>query len=193
MYYQLVSELKKRRLPFLVLAPHDSIPLNIKVVLTSEDEKHYLDFPNVLIHHISSNPSLVIDRACQMLSRKQKYDNLVIGIDPGKTFEIAIIGDRTILETKKIMGENEAVSEILNRLLRYESFRKIIKIGDGAEPYRSKLIKRLNQTIPLTIIIESVGEQGTTKNINRLERPSHNKISSAVMIASRKGNRIERI
>ncbi|MHA2405137.1 MAG: hypothetical protein ACXACH_00120 [Candidatus Hermodarchaeia archaeon] len=192
MYYQLVSELKKRGLPFLAVNPHDSIPLNIKIVLSTEAEKGYFSFPNVLIHREPSNPSMVIDMACQILYRKKKYDDIVIGIDPGKTCEIAVLGDRTILETKKIRGENEAATEICKMLARYKSFRKVIKIGDGAKPYRSMLIKILTQNILPSIHIESVMEQGTTKNISRLRRISHCKMSSAVVIASRKGNRIAR-
>lgn len=191
-YYQLVLELKNRGLPFLVIDPQDSIPLNIKVVLTTEEEMDYLHFPNVLICQPSSNPSLVIDLACQILSRKQKYDDIVVGVDPGKTYEIAVLGDRAILRTKKIMEENAAASEILKMLTHYESLRKVIKIGDGAEPYRSMLIRILNQIIPPNIAMESIVEVGTTKNISRLKRFSRCKMSSAIMIASRKGIRIVR-
>ncbi len=49
-YYLIVSELKKKNIPFLSLTPDESIPTEIKVVITTEKEKR-------LINH-KKNPSL---------------------------------------------------------------------------------------------------------------------------------------
>jgi predicted RNase H-like nuclease (RuvC/YqgF family) len=151
-----------------------------------------LHFPNVLIHHVYSDPTIVIDAAARILYRNEKYNDLIIGIDPGKTYEIAVLGDRTILKTTKILGENEVALEVFKMLAQYEAFRKVIKIGDGAEPFRSKLVKILNQTLSHSVDIESVVEKGTTTNVKRLARSPRSKTNSAVMIASRKGKLITR-
>ena len=41
-YYTLVAELQSRGLPFLSLKPWDIVPMGVKVVLTTGDERHQI-------------------------------------------------------------------------------------------------------------------------------------------------------
>ena len=78
-------------------------------------------------------------------------------------------------------------------LNRFESDLKVVKIGSGAEDYRSKLIAILDGKLPPTLDIESVEESGTTKSFNiRLYRKRFGDVSSAIKISTRRGQRIAR-
>ena len=78
-YYTIVNELKRKNLPFLSLKPWDPIPLNIKVVITTKEERNSITHPNVLIFENGSNPTSVIDEAILSVQGKRSYEKVVIG------------------------------------------------------------------------------------------------------------------
>lgn len=192
-YYQLVSELKKRRIAFITVKPDETVPLNIEVAITTESEKSRVRCPTVLTYDERTDPSTIIEEALQIIRGKHRYSNLIVGVDPGKDFGMAAVGDGAVLETKSVSGAKEAAVEVLRMMERYEGDRKAVKIGNGADIYRMKLITGLDKMLPLGVDMESVEEQGTTKNVNALTtRRSTKDASSAIKISMRKGRKIAR-
>ena len=47
-YYLIVDELKKRNVPFISITPYEPVPMEIKVVLTTERERPLINHENVL-------------------------------------------------------------------------------------------------------------------------------------------------
>lgn len=125
-YYKLVNELVRKRLAFLSLKPWDNIPVGIQVVLTTNDESRQISHPHILSLEQKPNPEFVIDEAILIIRGKQRYKKVVIGVDPGKTCGIAILGDNIVLETfisTNIEDTFNLIKDSLNR------FSPPLKIG----------------------------------------------------------------
>jgi len=193
-YYSLISELKKRHLPFLSLTPTDSIPPQVKIVITTAKEKRQVKHLNVLVYDSKESPSKIIDKALQGAYGKGFFRKTVVGVDPGKTVGVAIICDDIVLKTLVCHSVKDAVSNILNTLNEIRAEEMLVRIGDGAEPYRRLLIGTLNKELPLNVPLETVSEKGTTRVAKTLT--SHRRglldAASAVEIALRSGGRIMR-
>jgi hypothetical protein len=192
-YYQLVSELKQRHLPFLSLRPTDTIPPNIKVVITTAGE--YLPPTKAaVIFYESGDPSEAVNQAVGVLLGKHRFDQVIVGVDPGKTYGIAVIGDEKNLEMTSFSNAETAATWISNFLTKINATQKIVRIGDGAEPHRDRLLSILNKRLPLSIALESVSESGTTRSAKEIFtcRRGLRDAASAVKIARRSGQRIER-
>ncbi|MFH0749168.1 MAG: hypothetical protein V1915_04550 [Candidatus Bathyarchaeota archaeon] len=192
-FFQLISELKRRRLPFLALKPNELIPLNVGVAITTESEKNNVHCPNILTYDGKTDPINVIDDALQIIRRKKQYDKVIVGIDPGKDFGIAVLGDGVILETLVLSNEENVAREIKKLIRRFQGVKQIIKIGNGARGHRNKLLPLLDQILPQNINLESVKENGTTKNLTVLSHQMHSKdVSSAIKISLRQGQKLAR-
>jgi len=187
-YYKLVNELKRKGLPFLSLKPWDPIPLDIKVVITTKEERHLVAHPNVLIFEYESNPTSVIDEAVLGVQGKRSYEKVVVGVDPGKTYGVAVLGDDNVLETLNCSGSKEAVNVILDDLNRFPATVSIVKVGDGAPAYTKGLLPSLDETLPQETVIEVVSEAGTSRFMNETaHRRGLRDAMSAIEIAGRNG------
>ena len=187
-YYQLVNELKRKGLPFLSLKPWDPIPLNIKVVITTKKERHLVKHPTVLIFEHESNPTSVIDEAILSVQGKRNYEKVVVGVDPGETYGVAVLGDDNVLETLVCSSLKEAVDIILGDSKRFPATVSLVKVGDGAPVYAKQLLHSLDEALPQETVIEIVSEAGTSRFINETahRRGLRDKMS-AIEIAGRKG------
>jgi len=193
-YYRLVSEFRRRRLPFLSLVPTEVIPLYVRVAITTKAEKDYIHCSKILIYDESQDPSKVVDKAVQILRGKKRYRKIIIGVDPGKKCGLAVLGDGTILETVELTSVEETAKEIIRVLEKIKAEKKAVRIGNGAKEYQLRLFELLDEELPLKVDIESVKEGGTTKNIEK--HFGHKRYLtdalSAVKISMRNGYRITR-
>lgn len=193
-YYRIVTELKMRGVPFLSLKPTETVPLHVKAVITTKPERKKTRFPRVLTYDEKDDPRAVVEKALQIIRGKEKYNQLVVGVDPGKRFGVAVVGDETVLKLMSASDAEDAANEVLEILDEVRADRKTVKIGDGARTYQSKLIKLLDATLPPDVTLESVREEGTTKSIKKplRRRKGPRDVMSAVKISMRSGRAIER-
>ena len=192
-YYELVTELYNKRLPFLSLKPWDNVPSNIKVVITTKEESDKVEHNTVLCYEQGSNPEFVIDEAVLKVQDKQGYKKIVVGVDPGNNCGIAILGDNQVIETKTATRIDDAANLILDNVKRFPAETKIVRIGDGTPEYTTELVSLLDESLPKEILVEIVKEAGTSrlprKSVNR--RLLKDKIS-AIKIAGRTGEAFAR-
>jgi len=192
-YYRMVNELKRKGLPFLSLKPWDPIPLHIKVVITTKEERHFIAHPNVLVFEYESNPMLVIDAALLGIQGKRSYEKVTVGVDPGKTCGVVILGDDNIVETFNCSGLEETVNVILDGLERVPAAVRVVKVGDGAPAYTKELLLLLGKALSQETIMEIVSEAGTSRFINETaHRRGLRDTISAIEIAGRKGQILAR-
>lgn len=192
-YYKLVEELKRKGLPFLSLKPWDSIPLDAKVVITTNEECHLVTHPNVLIFEHESDPAMVIDEAIRVVQGKSNYDKVVVGVDPGKTYGVAVLGDDNVLETINCSSLEETVNTIMDSLKRMRAAVNTVKVGNGAPTYTKELLHLLDETIPRDVVIEAVSEVGTSHLMNETaHRRGLRDMMSAMEIARRRGQAFSR-
>lgn len=175
-YYNLIKGLKKRDLPFASLSFEESIPMNIGVIITTEEEKEKIDFPKIVL--VDNDIELTIDIAKRTLKGKEKCKRLIIGIDPGKRPGLAIIGDGEILSTAQVSSP-EKVGGIVGRALKsYPADEIIVRIGHGDTTHRNRIINTLSK---FKLRIEISDETRTTRIS---ESPD---IDAAINIALKQG------
>ncbi len=192
-YYLLVNELKRKNAPFLSLTPKDKIPIDVKVVITTKKERSNIISENILEYEEGRNPSEIVDEALRIIKGKKTYETLVIGVDPGQNFGIAVLGDWVILETKDCTSLTETINTIKDVLNRTPSSQTTIRIGNGAPTYAKELWNTLNKILPLNTTIESVREEGTSRPFGEAShRRGKRDITSALRIAQRQGIPIPR-
>lgn len=191
-YYQLLKELKRKNMPFLSLKPWDSIPLNVKVVVTTKEERYLVAHPNVLTFDCKSTPTSVIDQAILAVHGKRSYDKVVFGVDPGKAYGVAVLGDDSVLETFSCLSSEETVKAIEGILKRVPAICSVVKVGDGAPVYSKELVSLVDEALPKETVIEVVSEVGTSRFTNEdVHRESKDELS-AIEIAGRKGRILPR-
>jgi hypothetical protein len=187
LYHDIIKELKKRKLAYVLLSSPKNIPTRIGVILTSEKEKSELKSRKIVA--IDSYDSLehALDFALQKLTGKEIYSKVFIGIDPGERPGIAIVGDEILLQ--KIQSDSpEQVVMLVKRLLRlYPSKEANIRIGHGSIIIRNRII---NSLIPLNIPIEIVDETSTTpsQQMGRFDRDRE----AAATIALLSGGKVQK-
>ncbi len=192
-YYKLVNELKERQIPFLSLTPTDPIPPSIKVIITTGKERHLIIHMNVLVFDEETDPKRIVNEGLRLVEGKKRYEKIVIGIDPGKTFGLAVLGDGNILETVACSNLEETVNTIMKVLKRTPAAIDLVKIGNGAPPYTQQLLKLLDETLPKETAIEVVSEAGTSRfEKEEIHRRVGKDVVSAIKIAERRGTMFRR-
>ena len=183
-YYSLVTELKRRKLFFISLVPGDPIPPSTRVVVTTNEEKSLIEHPNILTYEHTVDPSNLMNEAIRIIRSKNLYEKVVIGVDPGKTFGIAVIADGQTLKTEDGLGLEKTVDTILTELKQNPGKTQKIKIGSGVPELAEELIRRLRRILSENIIIEIVGEAGTSTVREKGSRKKLSDADSAKRIAS---------
>ena len=191
-FYRLISELKMRKVPFIAIIPSEATPLCVRVAITTEHEKNRVQCANILTYNSEDDPSVVVGEALQIVRGKLSYESLIVGVDPGKDFGVAAVGDGVVLETKSFTCEENAAVEVLHLFERFEGCNRIVKVGNGANTYGLKLIRILNERLPSNISIELVEERGTTKGVDTFQDRTSKDTSSAIKISLRKGIKLTR-
>jgi len=192
-YYLLVNELKRKNAPFLSPTPGDQMPVDVKVVITTKNERARIRHENVLEYGVERNPVEVVEEAIRIIKGTQVYENLVVGVDPGQNFGIAVIGDGNILETKICTSISGTVNSITDVLSRTPANHTVIRIGNGAPPLTKELIRELGDALPENVVVESVQEEGTSRLLGEnSHRRGKRDVSSAIKIGQRQGKTISR-
>jgi len=194
-YYLLVNELKKKRVPFLNLKPDDPVPLDVKVVITTEKERHLVNHGNVLVFDETSDPSTVVNEAVRIVKGKQDYEKIVIGIDPGEVFGIAVVADGKVMETQNSFSISETVNKVSKLINQFagEGLPITVKIGNGVPKYTEILLHMLDEKLPEKVVLESVSETGTSRPMAEAKhRRGLRDMLSAVKIANRTGQKFPR-
>jgi hypothetical protein len=195
-YYMIVSELKKRGVPFLSLSPTEPVPAEVKVVITTQDERYSVKHYRVLVYENGMEPEAIADESLRIVQGKDYFEKLVIGVDPGEVLGVAVLADGKIIETANCFSVKETTDKIKNIL---KSLRTVptdsvsVKIGDGVSACKEKLLRGLDIALPPNIVLESVGEAGTNRNLNETKhRRGLRDIVSATRIAGRNGHKFQR-
>ena len=177
-FHQMVRLLKEREEPFVSLGFDDPIPETVGAVITTNQERGRVHFDTV----VSDGDPEVAFKAARSLLRGKRFSRIVVGIDPGRTPGIAVIGDGRIIDTELVYCP-EDVTETLVRMTRNLDYDvMLIRIGHGDPTNRNRII---HAVWPLTDQLEIVDESMTTK---KTVTPD---IDAAIMIAFTSGEQLD--
>jgi hypothetical protein len=186
-YYQLTSALKRKKISYYSLTPNEVIPRHVKAVITTASESQNITHPNIFIYS-NNDPNRFITTILQQVRGKKQYNQVVIGIDPGHQFGLAILGDGILLETRRLSDIKDVVASIQSFLRDFSAKQTTIKVGNGDPVLSIELKQRLQDQLDTATSIEIVDEHGTTRNYRRVS--SYNRTSkdiySAIRIAHRR-------
>jgi len=195
-YYMIVAELKRRNIPFISLIPTDPVPIETKVVITTEDERDQVKHERILAYHNEMDVETLINEALQLAQGKESYGRVTIGIDPGEIFSLAVLADGKVVQTENCFSIEETATRIEFILNGFEDtpiYSLSVKIGDGVRPCKEKLLHALDMALPTNVVLESVSEAGTNRNLDKAKhRRGLRDIVSAIKIAGRNGHTYQR-
>ena len=188
-YFLIVNALRERNMVFLSLIPGEPVPTEVKVVITTEKEKHLINHEKVLVYDSETETENVVKEAVKILQGKESYEKIVIGIDPGEVFGLAVIADGKVSETENCFSTQEVLDKIKNIIKNVDASATAVsvKIGNGVPAYK-RLLEALDSALPPAVVLEAVSEAGTNRNINeKKHRRGLRDIVSAIRIAGRVG------
>lgn len=195
-YYLIVNELREKNVPFLSLTPNEPIPVEVQVVITTEKEKPLINHEKVLVYKDGTDPEAIISNALQTIQGKESFRKLVIGVDPGEVLGLAVLADGKVIETQICFSVGETIKKIKNIVSNLENTpitSVSVKIGDGVPAYKEELLIALDNALPQSIMLESVSEAGTSRNLDETKhRRGLRDIVSATRIAGRNGHTFQR-
>jgi hypothetical protein len=189
-YFLIVNKLKERSIPFLSLVPGDPVPTEIKVVITTEKEKHLINHEKILVYEGETAPDAAANEIRKILQGKEAYERIIIGIDPGKVFGLAVIADGKVNETANCFSIQEALTKVSNVIqeVDFSSTAVTIKIGSGVPAYK-ELVATFDLALPPEVVLQVVSEAGTNRPLNHNKhRRGLRDIASAIRIAGRAGH-----
>jgi len=189
-YFLIVNKLKERNIPFLSLVPGETVPTEIRVVITTEKERHLINHERILVYDSERAPDAAANEIRKILQGKETYEKIVIGIDPGEVFGLAVIADGKVNETGNCFSIQEALTKISSVIknVDFSSTAVSIKIGSGVPTYKD-LLETLDAALPPEVVLQVVSEAGTNRPLNHNKhRRGLRDIASAIRIAGRAGH-----
>lgn len=192
--FLIVNQLREQNIPFISLVPGQSVPAKMKLVITTEQEKHLVNHEKILVFHSEDELDSLVNEVKKMLLGKEAFGKIVVGIDPGVAIGLVAIADGKVIEEGNCFSTKEVINSII-KILRNVNFSVTsvsVKIGNGAPVYK-ELLEGLDDALPPQIVLEVVDEAGTNKPLKENKRSRGVRhISSATHIAGRTGNIVPR-
>ncbi len=178
LYHDLVAALKARGLPFVSLSFGRGVPETVGAVLTSPAEAPRIRSPHVVaVEDLDRG----IARALQLLKGKTEWQELLIGVDPGREPGVAVLGDGDVLDTALAPSPEGVRDEIRAAVRTFPAERVRVRVGHGDPTNRNRILNALAED---GLSVEIVDEAGTT---HRTPQPD---LDAAVDIARTPGVRV---
>ena len=175
LFFDLVKELRKRKLAFRSLIFGEKTPMDIGVILTSQTDIGRIDFDKIVIVD-DADIYMGIRKAFQELSGMKPFEEMIIGVDPGKEPGIAVLCNDELIESHKARGQMKCATIILHMLESYAYTSSKLRIGHGAPQSRDEI---LNLVADAFDVVEIINEFRTTK----LTKNAESDVDAAINIA----------
>lgn len=125
--YGLMRELKKLGIPFMLLKEGEAVPAHLSATIAFVQKRRAPGPPQV---YYDGDPKRTVLRAVAASMGKERFGQVVVGIDPGESAGVAVIADGELVEAFAVAGERlwTTVCEILRV---YEAGQFTLKLGRG--------------------------------------------------------------
>ncbi len=189
-YFLIVNKLKEKNISFISLLPGETVPIEVKAVITTEQEKDRIRHERILVYDGETEPDALTNELIKIFQGKEAYEEIVVGVDPGEVFGLAAIADGKVSETGNCFSVQEVLKKTENIIknVDFSSTAVTIKIGNGVPTYR-ELIEIFDRALPAEVVLQVVSEAGTNRSLNHNKhRRGLRDIASAIRIAGRAGH-----
>jgi hypothetical protein len=189
-YFLIVNKLKEKNIPFISLVPGETVSTAVKAVITTEQEKNRIRHERILVYDGETELDGVTNELMKILQGKEAYERIVVGVDPGEVFGLAVIADGKVNETENCFSVQEILKKTKNIIKNVDlsSTAVTIKIGSGVQKYK-ELIEVFDRALPPAVVLQVVSEAGTNRSLNHNKhRRGLRDIASAIRIAGRAGH-----
>jgi len=186
-YFHIVKLLKENNVPFFSLIPDDPVPAQVKVVITTPGEQNKIVFNKILTFICEDEIDTLMSQITISLQGKERYEKMIIGVDPGEVTGLIVIADGKVLIETNCLSIQETANKIKSILKNVNllATNVRVKIGNGV-PAHKELIETLDEILSPKVILEVVSEAGTNLSVSKHSR-SLRHIISATRIATRRG------
>ncbi len=157
------------------------LPKEIPVVSVRLDDKGEEDYERA------------ISEGLRRLAGTERYERLVVGIDPGDRPGLAILGDGSVVHTAQLPDVPAVLRHLKNYLPSFPASKVVVRVGHGARLFRNRLINDLLGLAMEDVRLEVVDETATNPIMAR--RPTSHlsrDIQAAIGIAMQQGHPVER-
>jgi len=177
-FYEIVQILKRNGEPFIFLGLSDPVPLSVGVIITGNREKGLIDFPKVVT---SKDPENAVNLAISILRGGERFEEVVVGIDPGPRPGMVVIADGKLI-IKKVVRFPEMIADEISEMISYMGFSHLrVRIGHGDPTNRNRTICAIWDLIDS---VEIVDETSTTAQVE------HPDAEAALQIAKAHGHQL---
>ena len=73
-YFLIVNKLKERNIAFISLIPGEPVPTEVKVVITTYQEKHRINYEKILVYDGKTDSDTVANEVMKILQGKEVYE-----------------------------------------------------------------------------------------------------------------------
>ncbi|MEM4483689.1 MAG: hypothetical protein QXS19_07220 [Candidatus Methanomethylicia archaeon] len=200
--FSIINFLNEHDINFTEFSSIDELTnANVDVILTDEDNllnlsfnlKHKIVFIND--YYISQK---FMFKIIPHIYDKDIFNEIIVGIDPGKTYGFILLADGKIILKREFKELNFLIELLWESINEIPAKNVLVRIGDGGGEFLKSLLDKLREklcddkTYNKSICLEIVNEKSlfgaVPKYVNKL---LSNNVLSAYMIALNKGRRIK--
>ncbi len=176
--YQVIKELKRRGIEYTMIAPGSKVPRGIDVVMTTKEENDLVSFKKKAIIQ-EEDVEGSVERALLMCENCLEFSTIVIGIDPGESPGMAIVGDGRVIKAIHLRSPEAVEGEVKKALKVYKAKKYLIKVGDSGGVFRDRVLRAISD---FDVDVEIVNEKNTSGR-NR----KYSDLHAAIKIAMKRG------
>lgn len=158
----IAEALKEAGIPFDVLEPNDPSLYTVDVIVTTKEEtEKFRALRRVKVIEAEACKVSTVAKVILALQGRTKFRELLVGIDPGRSYGLAFVADSAILGLH-VHHEAEEVIREIKEVVGAEIFEKVvIKIGGGSPEHRNRVLSLVKEHLR-DIEVKLVSEEGSS-------------------------------
>lgn len=156
--FEVLESLRNEDLPFEILESKKRVAKEIRVVISTEEDKDQTAFRRIISCSMDNIHSC-INEAKAAITSSGRIRSLIIGIDPGIAPGIAVMADQSLVDSAHVNSPEAAADAVREFVRIYKSDEVLVRIGHGDRTKRNRIF---NAIWDLGISIEIVDERNTT-------------------------------
>ncbi|RLF12446.1 MAG: hypothetical protein DRJ98_00710 [Thermoprotei archaeon] len=192
-YYEIISELRRLNLDFVSLDPDSPLPKEIKVVLVAKEDALKMQGLNgvKVVEVKDKGISLLSARIRLALQGRDKFGELIVGIDPGETYGLAVVADSALIDYRVFREVDDLLNYVKDVVEAKLAVRTLLRIGDGSPKHRDKVLSTFSiglEGVEVEVVDEALA---SLTSIPSLDPPIPKDAASALHIALKEGHRVK--